>query len=243
MRSTPRSLVAALRALPLLLALSLLAPAAAAEGLVQLTLHGSLTARGGAYVQVEVDRWTGKEVKRHDLHAHLAEGTTARDLAGLLHARFEHQGAVVRYSPDDSDDRAQLFVESATAVNLRLGFGLWAEVTTCEEAPVSIRIDEPQLQVGAAALTLTATTFHEHTDRPGRLRCELPIAKDANTAQIAQDLAARANDTGWVGERPSPDRWTPLRAQLGGAVIACNVRLESPDADWRLEVALRVPER
>ncbi len=234
-----------MRSIPSLLAslalFVLLAPAAAAEGLVQLTLHGALTEPGGAYVQVEVDRWTGKEVKRHDLHAHLAQGTTARDLAGLLHARFEHQGAVVRYSPDDGDDRAHLFVEHATAVNLRLGFGLWAEVTTCEEAPVSIRLDEPQLASGPARLELTATTYHEHTERPGRLTCALPIAKDANTAQISQELAARANDAGWVGERPSPDRWTPLRAQVGGAVIACNVRLRSERADWRLEVRLPVP--
>ncbi|MCB9903575.1 MAG: hypothetical protein H6831_04130 [Planctomycetes bacterium] len=229
---------------PLALAfLVALAPAAAAEGLVQLSLHGELSEAGGAFVQVEVDVWHDTELRRHDLHAHLAQGTSAHELADLLATRLTEAGVQVRYSEADSakDAAAQLFIEHTTALNLRLGFGLWGEVTTCEEAPKWIRLVEPQLAKGAARIDLTATTYHEHLKQPGRLKLSLPLTKDSNTASISQDFSRLAAENHWVGERPSPDRWTPLRSELGAAVIACNIRCESPEADWRLEVQLTVP--
>lgn len=229
---------------PLTLAfLACFCSAASADSLVQLTLHGSLTESGGAFVQVEVDIWKDGAVKRNDLHAHLAQGTTAHDLAGLLAKRLSEAGAKVRFPSEGVGDplTAQLFIERTTAVNLRLGFGLWGEVTACEEAPRWIRLVEPQLAKGTAQIGLTATTYHEHLKQPGRLKLNLPLTKESNTASISQQFSQLAVENDWVGERPSPDRWSPLRSELGAAVIACNIRFDSPDSDWRLEVQLGVP--
>lgn len=224
-------------------ALTALVAPASAESLVQLGLHGRMGTEGGALVQIEVDVWTGAEVQRHDLHVHLAQSTTARELATLLAARLEAAGAtVVATDPHDESAAPQLFVSDATAVNLRLGHGLWGEVTICEEAPESIRLVEPQLARGAATLELTATTWHPHLERMGRLRLEHPIAEDTNPGAISQGLAEAARASGWIGERPTPDRWSPLRADGGAQFVGCNVRLAAPTTDWRLEVQLRVPE-
>jgi hypothetical protein len=231
-----------LRPLTLLL-FACFAPAATAESLVQLTLHGELSETGGAFVQVEVDFWSDDSVRRNDLHAHLAQGTTAHDLAGLLYARLLETGAKVRFPSEGLGDpqKAQLFIEHATAVNLRLGFGLWAEVTACEESPQWIRLVEPQLAKGAAQIDLTATTFHAHLKQPGRLTLSLPLTPDSNTASISQEFSKLAAENDWIGERPSPDRWSPLRSELGAAVIACNIRFDSRKSDWRLEVQLSTP--
>ena len=221
-----------------------LAPSAQAEGLVQLSLHGQLTEPGGAFVQVEVDVWNSATgVKRHDLHAHLASGTSAHDLASLVHSRLSEAGVRVRFPSAELGDpiEAHLFIEQATAINVRLGFGLWCEVTTCEEAPQWIRLVEPQLAKGGAKLALTATTYHEHLKQPGRLKLQMPITEDSNTASISQTFSKLAAENGWVGERPSPDRWSPIKSDLGAAVIACNIRFDSRQADWRLEVQLLVP--
>lgn len=229
---------------PLALALfACFAPAAAAESLVQLSLHGELTEAGGAFVQVEVDVWHTTELRRHDLHAHLAQGTSAHDLASLLYTRLSEAGVKVRFpgaGASESKD-AQLFIEHTTALNLRLGFGLWGEVTACEEAPKWIRLIEPQLAKGPAQLELTATTYHEHLKQPGRLKLSMPLSKDSNTASISQEFSRLAAENDWIGERPSPDRWSPLRSEMGAAVIACNIRFDSQHSDWRLEVQLAVP--
>ena len=240
--TTMPALTRSLRSLALAL-IACLAPAAAAESLVQLSLHGELTEAGGAFVQVEVDVWHDTQLQRHDLHAHLAQGTTAHDLASLLHTRLSEAGVEVRFPGAGSSGArdAQLFIEHTTALNLRLGFGLWGEVTPCEEAPQWIRLVEPQLAKGPARIHLTATTYHEHLKRPGRLKLAMPLSKDSNTASISQEFSRLAAENDWVGERPSPDRWSPLRSELGAAVIACNIRFESPESDWRLEVQLSVP--
>jgi len=227
-----------------LAALFTFAPSAQAEGLVQLSLHGELSEPGGAFVQVEVDVWSSETgVKRHDLHAHLARGTSAHDLACLIYTRLSDAGVKVHFPSQAIGEplETHLFIEQTTAINVRLGFGLWCEVTTCEEAPQWIRLVEPQLAKGGAKLALTATTYHEHLKRPGRLKLEMPITTESNTASISQTLSKLASENGWVGERPSPDSWSPIRSDLGAAVIACNIHFDSRQSDWRLEVQLFVP--
>lgn len=223
--------------------LACLAPRAQAESLVQLTLHGEIDEIGGSFVQVEIDIWRDQKVVRNDIHLHVAQGTSAHDLASLVNGRLADAGAVVRFPGEGTGKptEAHLFIEHTTAINLRLGHGMWGEVTTCEEAPQWIRFDEPQLVPGDATLVLTATTYHEHLKTPGRLTLKLPLDKDTNSAALSQKLSTVAGENGWVSERPTADRWSPLRSDLGAAVIGCNIRFESKTADWRLEVQLHVP--
>lgn len=224
------------------------APAARAEGLVQITLHGAIEPAGGAPVEVELEVWDGEKVELLTLNLHLGQGTRARDLASLIVTRLRRLQARVDF-PDEhaagaeASEHTTLFVEALTGVHLRLGHGMHADVTLCDAAPISLRMLPPQVVAGAAQVRIAVTTFEGHSRTIGRDAISLTVGADMGAAQIAERLASTALDRGWIADRPRPDSWSCSRNTDGATVTGCSIELESPDADWRLEVKLAVPQK
>ena len=223
----------------------LLATPTRAEGMVQLSLHGQITSRGGAPVEIHVGYWNGKDVVAVDLNLHLAEMTTAQDVAHLLVSRLNRAGARVEYPAQHTSrpDPVQIFIESATLVSFRLGNGLWAGVTTCESGPEAIRFQPPLAQLESADILLCTTTFHAHTKKPGRKLMELEVDRYATSGAICELLFNQGLSQGLICDRPTADRWRPVKTSDGADVTGFSIELLSPGADWGLEVMLSVPQR
>lgn len=223
------------------------APAARAEGLVQITLQGVIESPGGAPVEVELAVWDGTEVDTLSLNLHLGRGTRARDLASLIATRLRRLNARVDF-PDENaagsnpTERVALFIEATTAVNLRLGYGLSAEVTLCDSAPSSVRFMPPQVVEGPADILIAVTTFQAHSRTIGRDSISLDVSSEDGAAKIAEQLAKNALEHGWIADRPRPDSWSCSKNTDGATVTGCSIELNAPEADWRLEVKLAVPQ-
>lgn len=223
------------------------AAGARAEGLVQITLQGAISSPGGAPVELELAVWNGKQVETLALNLHLGDGTRARDLASLITTRLRRLKARVDF-PDENGGGAYasgvatLFIEAATNVNLRLGYGLSADVTVCDGAPTSVRILPPQVVEGGVKVLIATSTFQPHTRMIGRDSIALDFEAGAGAAQISEKLAITALDRGWIADRPTADSWACSRNTDGASVTGCSIELDSPNAaDWRLEVKLEVP--
>ena len=226
-----------------LLAALFLTASAGAEGMVQISLHGQITSRGGAPVEIHVGYWNGKEVVAVDLNLHVAEMTTAQDVAHLLVSRLKRAGARVEYPAANASrpDPVQIFIEHTTLVSFRLGHGLWAGVTTCESGPEAIRFQIPLLQKESADISVCTTTFHPHTRKPGRTLLELDVDEFDTSGAICEVLFNQGLAKGLIGDRPSADRWRPVKGTDGSQVTGFSIELLSPGADWGLEVMLSVP--
>lgn len=214
-----------------------------AEGLVQLTLRGELASAGGAPVEIHLGFWNGERVEAVDLRLHLARGTTAHDLRSLLARRLDKAGAdyVAPPSVDGRADRAQLFLEQATLVSLRLGHGLSAAVTTTEGAPENVHFLAP-LEVRATTyVQVCVSTYHPHSKEPGRAVLNLEVSEDAMPSDICQRLFNDGLAQGLVCDRSTADRWRPTKTDDGAGVTGCSIDLGIGKADWGLEVLLEVP--
>jgi hypothetical protein len=232
-----------LRRTLVLLAPLLLIGAARAEGLVQLSLDGTLSTPGGAPVEVHVGFWDGSSVQAVDLRLHLAQRTTGHDLATLLAARLRKAGASFQFPSESSGaSPAQLFLEDATLVSLRLGHGLRASVTTTQDAPESARFLAPLEVQEAAEVEVCVTTFHPHLKTPGRLQLSVRAEGDKEPSAICEELFTSGLARGLVSDRPAPDRWRPTKTSEGAIVTGCSIDLSTAKADWGLEVRLAVPK-
>lgn len=216
---------------------------AGAEGMVQISLHGQITSRGGAPVEIHVGHWDGQKVVPVDLNLHLAEKTTAQDVAHLLVSRLKRAGATVEFPAANSNrsDSVQIFIEHTTLVSFRLGHGLWAGVTTCESGPEAIRFQVPLVQKESADILVCTTTFHPHLKKPGRTLVELDVDEFSTSGAICEILFNQGLAKGLIGDRPSADRWRPVKGTDGSLVTGFSIELLSPGADWGLEVMLSVP--
>jgi hypothetical protein len=166
-------------------------------------------------------------------------------VASLIAARLRARGAKVLF-PSEHSGRSvdvQLFVEETTQLSLRLGYGLWSRVTTCDAGPQSVQLSKPLLVLDGAQLLINTTTFNQHTKLPSFVLLDLAIDSHANTSGICEKLFQQGLAKGLVCDRPAPDRWTPVRGSDGGIVTGCSIELLSPGADWGLEVKLAIPTR
>lgn len=221
--------------------------AAHAEGLVQITLLGSILPPGGAPVEVELEVWDGEQVDALSLNLHLGQGTRARDLASLIATRLRRLDARVDFPDENADGpkdgfETTLFVQAATSVNLRLGYGMQARVTLCDAAPSSLRFLTPQVNSEGAGIRIAITTFQTHSRQIGRDLISLDVDRGMGPAQVSEQLARVALDKGWIADRPRPDSWSCSRTSDGATVTGCSIELDSAAADWRLEVKLEVPK-
>lgn len=214
------------------------------EGLVQLTLNGSLYARGGAPVEVQWNHWDGSEVVETHMRLHLAERTGAFDVAFLIASRLRARGARVLFPAEHSgrESDVHLFVEDTTLLSVRLGSGLWSRVTICEGAPESVRFSKPLTTIEGAQLSINTSMFNAHTKKAGGVLLELDIDGHQSPTSICEQLFQQGLSKGLICDRPSPDRWTPVRGTDGSSLTGCSIELLSPGTDWGLEVRLSVPQ-
>jgi len=225
------------------LALLSLAPPLAAEGLVQISLAGEISARGGALAEVEIGVWDGRKVRSLVMNLHLAERTSAHDLGTLIVSRLRAKGAQVDFPGERSSigPRTQIFVARATHARLRLGHGMWATVTTCDAAPESVRFLPPEVAKEGAEIVLVASTFHPQTRKIGRAQIRYEMDEFANAATVSEAITKLSIRNGFLADRPSGERWHAERTKDGAYLTGCSIELLSPGADWRIEVELSVP--
>ena len=223
-----------------LLALVSLATSLRAEGLIQLTLEGALEAKDGARIEIEVDIAAGEGSTSARLDILLAPGTGAPALAELLQHRLTAAGAVsfvTRPDPQLPRPRADLFIEHATYVALRLGRGLSSRITICEGPPKGLSVHPGELAPAETTLSLFATTLHPHTETRRDAALEFAILADAPAAQVAAELLKHAISQGWSCERPEDETWQPLKLTDGSMIVGFAVELRG-ESDSRLEVEL-----
>jgi len=227
---------------PIVLAATFLLPSARAEGLVQLSFLGSVEPLAGAPVEFEigafpVDSEAGERREhRLQLELHLAPATSGAELATLIADRLRRLELGV-VAPEPSGDSAQLFIEAVTFVNVRLGHGLHAIVTSSHGPPTGVRFERPKLNRAAAELVVSASTAHLHSEARGLTSFELSIGADVHGAQVAGDLFKAALEANWKAERPETDVWTPVKMKDGAELTGFSLALRS-QGDWRIEMRL-----
>ncbi|MFT7485956.1 MAG: hypothetical protein ACI9F9_001808 [Candidatus Paceibacteria bacterium] len=222
----------------------LLLGSAQAEGLVQLTLRGKLTGRGGAPVEIfwRVQSSAEQLAKDVQLRLHLAEGTTAHDLATLIATRLRRLDVDVTFPSEHiATDTTQLFVESTTLLSLRLAPGMSSAITTCEGGPNSVRFLKPLAYVESAKAVIHTSTFHAHTKLPGGVLLDLNLQRMKTPAQLSEELFELGLAKEFIGDRPGIDSWRPVKASNGAGVTGCSVELWPGESDWGVEVILARP--
>ena len=230
----------------LLAALSafVLSLAAEAQGLVQLAFAGEIAATGGARVEVEVgfaDRTPGAGgLRKLDLSLHLGEKTSSCDLAALLARRLEQAGARVIFTGASAAPRgpANLFIEDALSISLRLTDGLTCNVTLCEDHPASVRLQPPLLEKQEARLSVVASTIHPHTKDHGSKSFDWTFAERDTRTDVGNKFIKAAIEKGWMSELENHETWRPGAFADGSNLQGCSFSLYS-HGDWRLEIELQ----
>jgi len=238
-----------LRMIPIALLLLLpgLAPRADA-GLVQLTLEGEIHETGGALLEIAITlapKQADGRVSTLNMSLHLAQHTSARDLAELVAQRFFSAGFGPRAwvsgsSAAGASTRAHLFLENPLSVTVRLGGGINGFITLCEDAPESIQILPTRMSPSPAHLQLTFSTRHPHTERLGHRELELDLNAGASSAQVSQLLASKARASGWTGTRPTLETYKFYKVNDGSLIKGCSISMWT-DGDWGLRVVLPRP--
>lgn len=224
------------------LALAFLSTLAHAEGLVQLTLTGSVTAVGGAPIQIEiasVDPAAQDRLRTTSLDLLLAQGTTAADLGALLARRLEQAGIgfVRAEAAANGPGRASLFVEHATAVALRLGNGLGASITLCDTVPTSARLSPGREAKAPCQVSVVAHTQNPVTFERRHLDIAFTLEATATLNEANSKLALSAISAGWRSELKSNEWWLPKPAAEHGNVTGCVIEAATT-GDWRVDVTL-----
>jgi hypothetical protein len=222
-----------------LAAILLLCPPAAAQGLVQISLSGDVDRNGGARAELGIRFADASGTRDVSVSVWLAERTSSADLAVLLTRRLEAAGVRVLHAAEGQAARPQsvLFVEDVLAVSLRMGQGLKASVTLCEDRPDTVRLDPPEDAKSAAVLNVTASTWQPHLRTRGRSELELRFEADATPARIADRLASEGIRGGWPGDVERHEVWRPGLIAGQAEVRGASFDLAS-DGDWRLEIGL-----
>jgi hypothetical protein len=212
-----------------------------AQGLVQLAFEGTVDATGGARIESDVtfvDAQTGRP-QRLSLALLLGEQTSAVDFAGLLARRLQQAGARVIFTGATAPMRgpAMLFIEDVTSVGLRLGHGLSAAVTLCEDRPASIKLTPSQENPSGASLSVVAQTMEAHSHQPGHFALDMKLADRADATDAGTQMVKTAIDDGWSSELDGHETWRPGSSTENGDVTSCSLQLRS-NTDWRIDVTL-----
>lgn len=235
----------ALRLFLVLLALPLLPRGAAAQGMVQLTLRGAIELRGGNRVQVTVGGNVLREDKTQEARelafsVHLAQGTTASEVLALLQRRLDDAGFVTLVSsPSEGEARnhTNLFVEQVLFLELRVGGGLTATVTTCDGPLRTLRFLAAQALPAAGSLHVSGSGRHPHDQRLSRRGFDLDMAEGEHPAALSERIFKVATEAGWIAQRSGPTEWSPVRWQDGSAIEGMSVEIVS-QGDWSLRLEL-----
>jgi hypothetical protein len=226
-----------------LLALALVACSlcSRAQGLVQLAFEGEIDATGGARIEsdiVFVDAHTG-HAQKLSLALLLGERTSAVDFAGLLARRLEQAGARVIFTGSTAPMRGpvSLFVEDVASVGLRLGHGLNASITLCDDRPGSIRLTPSVESPLGATLMVVAQTMEAHAQQPGRMTLDMKLEDRADATDAGSQMVKVAIDKGWASELDGHVTWRPGQTTDNGDVTSCSLQLRS-STDWRIDVTL-----
>ncbi|MBL8856880.1 MAG: hypothetical protein JNL28_00020 [Planctomycetes bacterium] len=225
-----------------LLPVLLLAPGLRAQGLVQISLSGAIDTPGGGNVEIEVSY-----LNRNDNDAPvtatialvLGESTSAFDVALLVARRLESHNLRVTTSGPSTPMRGpvNLFVEGVVAVGLRLGQGLNASVTLCEDRPLSIKLTPGRESKKGASISVVAHTWLERTKEVGRVTVRETFPEKSEPTDVAARLVRAAIGVGWTSELTGHYTWLPGAMTETERVTACSIELRS-NADWRLDVVL-----
>ncbi|MCP3919828.1 MAG: hypothetical protein GY711_30200 [bacterium] len=212
---------------------------AAGQGLVQISLGGELTRRGGSRVELAVGAKIDGQARQVELDIHLAQGTSSSDFAQLVAARLSRAGFdVLAPMPREAQAaKSHVFVENTYFVRMRLGGGLIGTITTSELAPSEVRVDAPESMLEPANLLISASTRSPHTKKYGRSQFAVEFAKDDHPAQAINKIHKAALTAEWLGDRPTAHAWRPVRLVDGSIITGFSIGLESA-GDWRLEVTL-----
>lgn len=219
------------------------APAARAQGLVQIVLEGEIAQEGGARIELDLRYETridgALREGRSELGLHLANHTSAADVALLLQRELGRAGAIVVAPAGGASDpkRASVFVDRALAVGLRLGRGLAAEVCLCDAAPALVRFLPPKEVKESARFVLASSTEHPHTKDRGRFDLALDFTAALSGEQASDLLTTGTINKGWTGQWLDHQAWRP-QALISGARITGTCLALKSKGDWRLEVEL-----
>lgn len=227
------------------LALAFVAPA---QGLVQIAFSGSVAPPGGARVEVDVafvcnEGPNAGSENRIELGMHLAQRTSAAELAQLVERELRRRGAVVAATFDPRSDgpggvaRGSLFIERTTIVGLRLGQGLSAQVCLCEDAPSLIRFGTPMERKELAHFALSASTEHPHSKERVRFDVAVDFPATQTGAVAADTLTTASIAKGWSANWLGHDSWAPDKLQSGARITGTCVTLDT-QGDWRIEIEL-----
>lgn len=229
---------------PLVLALFLCAILVApsrAQGLVQITLAGEIVEPGGARAEIDI----GFVVPQTGLPARMTlaglfgQSTSAADLSNLVTARLQDYGvrAISLGSHAPLKGPVNLYVDGVTSVGLRLGHGLSAQLTLCEDRPGSVKLTPGAESRLGAEIDVVALTVQDQTRTNGRLTIHVKLDDDPEITDVGMRLVHAAIQQGWPAELKGHDTWCPAASTETERVTSCSFALRST-ADWRLDVAL-----
>lgn len=215
----------------------LLAPAASAAGLVQISLGGNLDVDGGARVEFAVE--AGGHAA--EFHGHLAHDTRPGDLAALIQHRLKKSGIDFIKGPDSASRAVySFFIEDCELLRLRVGGGLQARLTAVEEVPTSLRFLEPRALKESPGGDLRIFLSTESVAGPKEEVVELELALPESRPSaiwVAEHLASAASARGLKSRRPQTDAWTSTGTTSGAVGVGMSIELYS-DADWAVELRL-----
>lgn len=230
--------------LPLFLAIlvgTVLCAPSRAQGLVQLTLAGEIAEYGGARVEVEMVLQSPESASpvRMSLVGLLGQHTSAADLANLVTARLRLVGvsAISLGSHAPLLGPVNLYVDGVLSIGMRLGHGLSATVTLCEDRPASVKLTPGAESKKGADLKVVVLTTQDQTRSQGRFTISTQLVDDSQITDVGMRLVHAAIAQGWPAELKNHDTWCPAAATETERVTSCSFDLRS-QADWRLDVAL-----
>jgi hypothetical protein len=214
---------------------------ARAQGLVQVILEGEVETTGGARIEADVTFVSTQDGRPHTFSMALLLGarTSAVDVAGLLAQRLDQAGARVIWTGSTAPMRgpASLFVQDVTAIGLRLGRGLNASVTLCEDRPLMVKLSPGEESTRGATLLVAAQTYEPQVRKPGRFSYDLEFQDKSDGADAASKMVKSAIDKGWFSELEGQYGWRPGAMREGAAITSLSLHLRS-NADWRIDVTL-----
>jgi hypothetical protein len=214
---------------------------ARAQGLVQVIFDGEVDTTGGARIEAEVTFMNSSlgRTTTMSLNVVLGERTSAVDLAGLVSRRLEQAGARVIFTGSTAPARGptSVFVDDVTSIGLRLGRGLSASITLCEDRPSSLRLSPGLESKRGATLMVAAQTYEAQARMPGRFNYDLTFEDKTDAADAASKLVKTAIDKGWFSEIEGHDVWRPGATTEGASVTGFSAHLRST-ADWRIDLTL-----
>ncbi len=224
-------------------ALVALSVVAQARGSVQLQLAGEVSNETGSSVDLEVSaRGDGPEPKLAALHLFVLPHTSAADIAALFARRLEalHIAHVLTSGPE-SRERASLFIEGISRIEVRVSDGLSATLGLPEDAPAAVQVLPPLARRGKGSVRFHGATWDARMRQRGAIDFRVELAEDTSPTGAAEAFVTACSQAHWLSEKPSHESWRPSDSLEGVGLAGTSLAVDSRAADWGLE--LRLPER